>query len=162
GFRLTAATFSPFLISRSTTSRPTFPVAAVTKIMVGFFSSQNIRYQYHMKNVISTSSPASGRRLKAAIRRSLRELRVQLSLPNYPVRPPCTRTGVAPACPDVMPLRGPLTLSARARHGGPPPATMTGILDRLERGGWVARDRDTSDRRGVVVRPLRQRSAELV
>ncbi len=39
---------------------------------------------------------------------------------------------------------------------------MTGILDRLERGGWVARDRDPSDRRAVVVRALRDRNAELV
>ena len=34
GFRVTAATFSPFWSSRSTNSRPTFPVAAVTKIMI--------------------------------------------------------------------------------------------------------------------------------
>jgi DNA-binding MarR family transcriptional regulator len=39
---------------------------------------------------------------------------------------------------------------------------MTGILDRLERGGWVSRDRDTADRRTVVVRPLRDRNAELI
>ena len=31
---------------------------------------------------------------------------------------------------------------------------MTGILDRLERGGWVARERDPSDRRAVLVRAL--------
>ena len=28
---------------------------------------------------------------------------------------------------------------------------MTGILDRLERGGWVDRGRDPSDRRGVLI-----------
>jgi DNA-binding MarR family transcriptional regulator len=40
---------------------------------------------------------------------------------------------------------------------------MTGILDRLERGGWVVRDRDpdASDRRAVTVRPLRKRGADL-
>jgi DNA-binding MarR family transcriptional regulator len=38
---------------------------------------------------------------------------------------------------------------------------MTGILDRLERGGWVARDRDPSDRRAVLVRVRRDRAAEL-
>lgn len=43
----------------------------------------------------------------------------------------------------------------------PSTATITGILDRLERGGWVARERDPSDRRAVVVRPLRDRNAEL-
>ena len=41
------------------------------------------------------------------------------------------------------------------------PATITGILDRLERGRWVARERDPTDRRAVVVRALRDRNAEL-
>jgi DNA-binding MarR family transcriptional regulator len=36
---------------------------------------------------------------------------------------------------------------------------MTGILDRLERGGWIVRERDESDRRAVLVRgvPDKQR-----
>jgi DNA-binding MarR family transcriptional regulator len=38
---------------------------------------------------------------------------------------------------------------------------MTGILDRLERGGWVARERDPDDRRAVLVSALRGRTAEL-
>jgi DNA-binding MarR family transcriptional regulator len=38
---------------------------------------------------------------------------------------------------------------------------MTGILDRLERGGWIARDRDPADRRGVVVRAERGRAADV-
>jgi DNA-binding MarR family transcriptional regulator len=40
---------------------------------------------------------------------------------------------------------------------------MTGILDRLQRGGWITRDRDpdTSDRRAVTVRARRDRNAEL-
>jgi DNA-binding MarR family transcriptional regulator len=39
---------------------------------------------------------------------------------------------------------------------------MTGILDRLERGGWIDRDRDPADRRGVVVRAARGRGAEIL
>jgi DNA-binding MarR family transcriptional regulator len=38
---------------------------------------------------------------------------------------------------------------------------MTGILDRLERGGWIARDRDPDDRRAVAVRVLRDRTTDL-
>jgi DNA-binding MarR family transcriptional regulator len=38
---------------------------------------------------------------------------------------------------------------------------MTGILDRLERAGWVARERDPADRRAVLIRAQRDRSAEL-
>jgi DNA-binding MarR family transcriptional regulator len=38
---------------------------------------------------------------------------------------------------------------------------MTGVLDRLERGGWIVRERDPGDRRAVVVRARRERGAEL-
>jgi DNA-binding MarR family transcriptional regulator len=43
------------------------------------------------------------------------------------------------------------------------PATITGILDRLERGGWAIRQRDPDavDRRAVAVHPLRDRNPEL-
>src|SRR5205814_10698426 len=37
-----------------------------------------------------------------------------------------------------------------------------GILDRLERGGWVVRERDASDRRAVVIRAVRERYADLL
>ena len=42
------------------------------------------------------------------------------------------------------------------------PATMTGILDRLERGGWIIRERDAPDRRKVRLRVIRKRAPELV
>jgi len=116
-----------------------------------------------MKPVLSTSSAFTPRRrLKAAIKRSLRELRVQLSLLNYRVGAHLDLNDVDLDCLDLIALRGPLSPSALARHAGLHPATITGILDRLERGGWVARGRDASDRRAVVVRPLRHRIAELM
>ena len=116
-----------------------------------------------MKTILSTSSGSPpGRRLKAVIKRSLRELRVQLSLLNHRVGAHLDLNDVDLDCLDLIALRGPLSPSALARHAGLHPATVTGILDRLERGGWVARGRDASDRRAVVVRPLRQRAAQLV
>ena len=57
---------------------------------------------------------------------------------------------------------GPLSPSALARRAGLHPATLTGILDRLERGGWIERGRDPSDRRGVVVQAARGRGAEVL
>src|SRR5258708_33279174 len=56
---------------------------------------------------------------------------------------------------------GPARPSGLARRTGLHPATMTGILDRLERGGWIARERDPSDRRSVLVRTVRARNAEV-
>jgi DNA-binding MarR family transcriptional regulator len=35
-------------------------------------------------------------------------------------------------------------------------------LDRLDRGGWIERGRDPSDRRGVVVQAARGRGAEIL
>jgi DNA-binding MarR family transcriptional regulator len=65
-------------------------------------------------------------------------------------------------CLDLITLNGPLSPSELARHAGLHPATMTGILDRLERAGWVARERDPADRRAVLVSALNGRSADLL
>ena len=114
-----------------------------------------------MKNAISAPTSARRRRLNAAIKRSLRELRIQLSLLNYRVGARLELNDVDLDYLDLIALHGPLSPSALARRAGLHPATITGILDRLERGRWVARDRDSSDRRAVVVRPLRRRNPEL-
>ena len=41
---------------------------------------------------------------------------------------------------------------------------MTGVLDRLQRAGWITRDRDPDavDRRAVTLRALRDRGGEVV
>ena len=101
------------------------------------------------------------RRLTTGIKESLRELSIQLSLLNHHVGAHVDLKDVDLDCLDLVSRHGPLSPSALARRAGLHPATMTGILDRLQRGGWVARDRDPSDRRAVVVRALRDRGAEL-
>jgi len=101
------------------------------------------------------------RRLSAAIKESLRELSIQLSLLNHQVGAHVDLKDVDFDCLEIVARHGPLSPSALARRAGLHPATMTGVLDRLERGGWVARDRDPNDRRAVVVRALRDRNAEL-
>jgi len=96
------------------------------------------------------------------IRSSLRELRIQLSLLNYRVGSELELRDVDLHCFDIIEAYGPLSPTARARRAGLHPATMTGILDRLERGGWIVRERDPSDRRAVLVRAHRERYAELM
>jgi DNA-binding MarR family transcriptional regulator len=67
------------------------------------------------------------------------------------------RVGVAAIDLEVMDLlgqRGPLSPGELATVSGVTPATMTGILDRLERDGWVRRARDDPDRRRVTIQVM--------
>lgn len=41
------------------------------------------------------------------------------------------------------------------------PATLTGMLDRLERGGWLSRRPDPGDRRRIIVEAATGREAEV-
>jgi DNA-binding MarR family transcriptional regulator len=117
-----------------------------------------------MKAVTPERAGAIRRRQQstAEVRNSLRELRIQLSLLNYRVGSQLELRDVDLHCFDIIDAYGPLSPTALARRAGLHPATMTGILDRLERGGWIARERDPSDRRAVVVRAVRERYAELM
>jgi len=113
---------------------------------------------------VASKSSGSGRlrrRLATEIKESLRELSIQLSLLNHQVGAHADLKDVDLDCLDLINRHGPLSPSALARRAGIHPATMTGILDRLERGGWITRERDPADRRAIAVRALRDRNAEL-
>jgi DNA-binding MarR family transcriptional regulator len=117
-----------------------------------------------MISIVSSDSDAlrHQRRLTAAIKQSLRELRIQLSLLNHHVGAHLDLKDVDLDCLDLIARHGPFSPSALARRAGLHPATMTGILDRLESGGWTARDRDPTDRRAVLIRVRRDRMAEMM
>ena len=84
----------------------------------------------------------------------MRELGIQLALLNYHVSARLELNDVDLDCLNLVDHYGPLSPSAIARMSGLHPATMTGILDRLERG-------DPADRRAVLVRALRERMPDL-
>jgi DNA-binding MarR family transcriptional regulator len=116
-----------------------------------------------MSSISSSDAGAARRRRRTttAIKESLRELSNQLSLLNHRVGAQVELRDVDLDCLELINRHGPLNPSALARRAGLHPATLTGILDRLERGGWIARDRDPHDRRAVVVRVRRDRGREL-
>jgi DNA-binding MarR family transcriptional regulator len=100
--------------------------------------------------------------LTAAIRDGLRQLGIQLSLLNRHVGTRLELKDVDLDCLDLIDRHGPLSPSALARRAGLHPATITGILDRLERSGWVTRERDPDDRRAVRIHATRKRNADLM
>src|ERR1700743_1118529 len=115
---------------------------------------------------MSSVSPEGGarhrRRLTATVKEALRALNNQLSLLNHQVGAQLELRDIDLDCLDLIARHGPLSPSALARRAGLHPATMTGILDRLERGGWIARERDPADRRAVLIRAERGRGADVL
>ncbi|WP_020518864.1 MarR family transcriptional regulator [Catelliglobosispora koreensis] len=96
------------------------------------------------------------------IRDSLRELGLQLALLNFQVS---NRLKLNPGdlnCLDIIGRHGPLSPSTLTRLSGMHPATMTGVLDRLEKAGWINRERDPNDRRAVLVSAVKGRGAEVL
>jgi DNA-binding MarR family transcriptional regulator len=114
---------------------------------------------------ISSSGPGAARhrsRLNRAIKESLRDLGAPRSLLNHSVGARLDLKATDLECLDLISRYGPLSPTALARRAGLHPATMTGILDRLESGGWIDRGRDPADRRAVVVQAARARGAEIL
>ncbi len=101
-------------------------------------------------------------RLNQEIRTALRELNVQLALLSHRIGGHLDLKGTDLQCLDLIDSRGPLSPSTLARLAGLHPATMTAVIDRLERGGWITRERDPADRRGVLLKPIPTRRADVL
>ncbi|MFJ8158089.1 MarR family winged helix-turn-helix transcriptional regulator [Streptomyces sp. NPDC094468] len=111
-----------------------------------------------------TSGEGARRRRQATVdvKQGLRALGAELALLNRRVGTQLGLKDIDLDCLDLINAHGPLSPTALAQRAGLHAATTTGVLDRLERAGWVARDRDPADRRGLLVRALRERNGELL
>ncbi|MBM7785413.1 MarR family transcriptional regulator [Tenggerimyces flavus] len=111
---------------------------------------------------MSSKSTRRHRQLTVEIQAALREAKSQLTVLNQRVGTHLELRDIELTCLDILSRHKQLSPGALAREAGLHPATMTGILDRLERGGWIERSRDASDRRAVIVQNRRERGAELL
>lgn len=99
--------------------------------------------------------------LRAAIQRSTLRFIASVVLHNHAV---AQRVGLGASDSQLISLlnlHGPLTPGRLAELTGLTTGTVTGVIDRLERGGFVRRERDTADRRKVLVVPEPEAMASL-
>ncbi|HUC58919.1 MAG TPA: MarR family transcriptional regulator [Streptosporangiaceae bacterium] len=104
---------------------------------------------------------AGNRRAKAAIRHNLRALGIELSLLNHRIGTSLRLSDTDFDALNVISRYSPVSPRELAERCGLHPATATGVIDRLERGGWIYRERDPVDRRGVRLRFVPGRGTEM-
>jgi DNA-binding MarR family transcriptional regulator len=105
--------------------------------------------------VISGMSRAQRRQLEQTVNEAMRNQVVVAVLLNQAI---AARAGLNPVdvqCLNLLTLHGPMTPSRLAEamaitKGG----AITAMIDRLERGGYVARSRESQDRRQVLITPV--------
>jgi DNA-binding MarR family transcriptional regulator len=102
------------------------------------------------------------RRAVNAVKEGLRELRTQLAALNHRVGSEASLRDADLDTFDLVARHGPLSPSALARLAGLHPATMTGVLDRLEAGDWISRARDATDRRAIAVTANPAKSGDML
>src|ERR1700758_3733827 len=64
-------------------------------------------------------------------------------------------------CMDFLNLEGRMTAGRLAELTGLTTGAITGVVDRLEKAGYVRRERDESDRRQVFIVPVPERAMEI-
>jgi len=109
----------------------------------------------------AASAARRRRRLVARIKDGMRDLGIQFALLNHQVGAHLDLRDADLECLDLVSRYGPIGPTALAKRAGLHPATLTGVLDRLERGGWVIRTPNPSDRRAVLVQVIKEKEAEV-
>ena len=92
--------------------------------------------------------------LRAAMNEAMRKASAQGVLYSATV---AGRLGLASSdleCLDIITMSGPVTAGRLAEATGLTSGAITGVIDRLEHAGLARRERDTVDRRKVLVRAL--------
>jgi DNA-binding MarR family transcriptional regulator len=97
----------------------------------------------------------------AEAKSTLRNLRIELAMLNHRVGTRAALKDTDLDCLDVLVRHGSMSPTELSRRTGIHAATMTGVLGRLERDGWIVRERAPDDRRAVVLAPVPERVREI-
>ena len=106
--------------------------------------------------------PPTAGQLIGQIQLSLRELTARIHQLNDAVGDRVELRAADLEVLDLVARHGPMSPSELTTTTGIHPATLTGVIDRLEQGGWVARVPDPEDRRRIRVEARRDRGGELM
>ena len=90
--------------------------------------------------------------LEDSVLQSIRRINRAIDLYSRQLSAACHLTGPQLACLRQLEGGGPVTMSELAAVVSLSPATVSGILDRLESRGLIARERQVEDKRRVLVR----------
>lgn len=104
---------------------------------------------------------SSRERVAAELGLALREVRASLLQVNQSVGEALGLGTIEMEFIDLIARLGPLTPGVLAKHTGLSPPTVTGICDRLEKRGWLRRERDPGDRRRVLLFAEMSRAPEM-
>src|ERR671916_44684 len=129
------------------------PITSAVRMSYPFLATPNIspcrvswRCEINVKE-----GPVAADELRAAIQRSTLRFIAGVVLHNHAV---AQRVGLGASDSQLISLlnlHGPLTPGRLAELTGLTTGTVTGVIDRLERAGYVRRERDAGDRRKVPV-----------
>lgn len=108
------------------------------------------------------SSDAGGREeLMTALARALRMASAQGAVFADAVADTVGINRTDMECLDILGLNGPITAGRLAELTGLSTGAITGLVDRLERAGYVRRERDLHDRRRVIIHLEEQNECEI-
>ncbi|MEP7026892.1 MAG: MarR family transcriptional regulator, partial [Actinomycetota bacterium] len=106
----------------------------------------------------ATGAPAGRRGLEAEFELTMRRTGSLMQLMGQSA---AERVGINPTdlnCLNILSLSGQLTAGQLAQATGLTTASITGVTDRLEAAGYVRRERDTADRRKVLIQLVPERA----
>jgi DNA-binding MarR family transcriptional regulator len=97
---------------------------------------------------------SNGNSKKRLIEQTLQEIRAldgELDLMDQAIADRLGMNRTDAQCMDLISRLGPMTAGELADRVGLTAGAITSVLDRLERGRWIRRERDSADRRRVIV-----------